>query len=411
MHIIGIVVEYNPFHNGHFYQIQQIRKKYPRCAIVVVMSGHFSQRGLPCVLDKFSRSEMALACGVDLVLELPVVYATASAERFSQAAVSLLHQAGIVDILCFGSETPELVLMQELASLLLEEPPFISSKIKNYLSQGESYPRARLLSIKEYLSTYTRDMTDTLEIILSSPNNILSIEYLKALKYLNSPIQPFPIQRHVADYHDRTIEGPIASATAIRQDLVQGKGHKAKQSMPEPAYNLLSKLSPHSISLDDYSELFHYKMIMSNLENLYAIWDIPHNLCRSLYHASKTLRPLSEIVDQVTSKTYTRATVQRTIIRILLDVKNEDLRALEEINWIPYIHVLGCNKASTSLLSLLSKKAKVPLLINLGKDEYALDALGKKLFDYELKASKLYALLTQDATLLEKDYKYHPIRC
>ena len=410
MHIIGIVVEYNPFHNGHFYQIQQIRKKYPGCAIVVVMSGHFSQRGIPCVLDKFSRSEMALACGVDLVLELPVVYATASAERFSQAAVSLLHKSGIVDILCFGSETPDLALMQELASLLLEEPPFVSAQIKNYLSQGESYPRARLLSIKEYLSTYTKDTVDTLETILSSPNNILSIEYLKALKHLNSPIQPFPIQRHIAGYHDTTIEGPIASATAIRQDLAVGEGHKAKGSMPEPAYHLLNQYTPKSINLDDYSELFHYKMIMSNLESLYAVWDIPSNLCRSLYHASKTLQPLSEIVNQVTSKTYTRATVQRAIIRILLSVQTDDLLALEKLNWIPYIHVLGCNKTSTALLSLLSQKSEVPLLINVSKDENNLDDLGQKLFNYELQASKLYALLSQDAILLEKDYKYHPIR-
>ncbi|MEG1147454.1 MAG: nucleotidyltransferase family protein [Niameybacter sp.] len=412
MQIIGIVVEYNPFHNGHFHQIEQIRTKYPECAIVVVMSGHFSQRGLPCVLDKYTRAEMALACGVDLVLELPTVYATASAERFSEAAINTLHLSGIVDILSFGSETPDLTFMKQLASLFVEEPPFVSSRIQTYLQEGESYPRARLLGIKDYFTSYTKDIKSSaqLEVFLAQPNNILSIEYLKALQRFNTTIEPFPIQRQVAGYHDLTLKGSIASATAIRHHLAQGNGLQAEQAMPLEAFRRFTQATPKAFSLDDYTQLFHYKIIMSNLESLYAVWDIPNNLCRSLYHASQTLMPLSQIVEQVTSKTYTRATVQRAILRILLDVKQKDLEQIQEIGWIPYIHVLGCNKTSTHLLSELSQKAKVPLLLNVGKDQAKLTPLGEKLFKYELRASKLYALLTHDTSILNKDFTYHPIR-
>lgn len=410
MHIIGIVVEYNPFHNGHLYQIEQIRNKYPKSAIVVVMSGHFSQRGLPCIVDKYTRAQMALSCGVDLVLELPTVYATSSAERFAEAAINTLHLSGIVDTLCFGSETSDLSLMNELADLLVHEPPFVSTQLKVYLNEGESYPRARLLALQDYLKNFsTQPNYENLDSLLSQPNNILSIEYLKALKRLQSPIKPFSIQRQSSNYHDVNIEGPIASASAIRHQIQKGQLQLAEHSMPQRAFSLLTGSPQKEIHLDDYTELFHYKMIMSNPETLYATWDVPKNLINSLIHATKTFSPLSQIVDHVTSKTYTRATVLRTILRILLEVNEKDMDALKEINWIPYLHVLACRKDSTYLLSKLTTNCRVPLLINVGKDYNKLTPLGKTLFDYETKASKLYALLCHTPNIADKDFTYHPI--
>ena len=410
MHIIGIVVEYNPFHNGHLYQIEQIRDKYPKSAILVVMSGHFSQRGLPCIADKYTRAQMALSCGVNLVLELPTVYATSSAERFAEAAINTLHLSGIVDTLCFGSETSDLSLMDELANLLVHEPPFISTQLKIYLNAGESYPRARLLALQDYLKTSnTPSHYENLDALLSQPNNILSIEYLKALKRIQSSITPFSIQRQSSNYHDINIEGPIASATAIRHQIKKGELQLAQDTMPQKAFNLLTESSAKEVLLDDYTELFHYKMIMSNLETLYATWDVPKSLINSLIHASKTFCPLSQIVDHVTSKTYTRATVQRAILRILLEITTKDMDTLKEVNWIPYLHVLACRKDSTHLLSKLTKNCKVPLLINVGKDYNKLTPLGKMLFEYEIKASKLYALLSQVPEIQTKDFTYHPI--
>lgn len=409
MHIIGIVVEYNPFHNGHLYQLEQIRLKYPESAIIVIMSGHFSQRGLPCIVDKFTRAQMALTCGVNLVLELPTVYATSSAERFAEAAISTLHLSGIIDTLCFGSETYDLSTMNQLADLLLEEPSFVSTKLKDYLNAGESYPRSRLLAIKDYLNLSSCSDYRNLDALLSQPNNILSIEYLKALKRFRTSIVPFSIQRKSSNYHDTTINGPVASATAIRHQIQNGYFDLAKTSMPQEAFHILEQALTKEINLDDYSALFHYKMIMSNLETLYATWDVPNNLIHSLISSSETFCSLSQIVDHVTSKTYTRATVQRAILRILLGVHQKDMDALEKINWIPYLHVLACRKDSTYLLSKLATNCKVPLLVNVAKDYSKLSSLGQTLFEYELRASKLYALLSQAPSLSDKDFTHHPI--
>ena len=413
MHITGIITEYNPFHNGHLYQIEQIKKKYPNGHIITVMSGNFAQRGIPCITDKYTRAEMALASGVDMVIELPVVYSVASAERFAQAAISLLHKSNIAHTLCFGSENPHLDEMETLAQLLLEEPVELSSLIKTYLSQGESYPRARLLALMDYVQDTSKTISLTserLSTLLSQPNNILGIEYLKALKMYQSSIKPFAIQRKMAHYHDTEVSHNIASATAIRHQVALKDFDKITHAMPNSAFKLLKPTIQNPVTLVDYSSIFHYKMIMSELEDLYAIWDVPKNLCHSLYHAAHHFTDLSTIIDSVTSKTYSRATVQRAIMHILLDIKSCDMEAFQGADWIPYIRILACKKSSRSLLAHLNTHAKVPVIVGLNKALPNLDPLSKKLLSYELKASKLYALLSKDHTLTRKDFTYHPFK-
>lgn len=413
MHITGIITEYNPFHNGHLYQIEQIKKKYPNGYIVIVMSGNFAQRGIPCITDKFTRAEMALASGVDMVLELPVVYATASAERFAQAAVNILHQSGIVDTICFGSETPYLKEMVLLAELLLEEPTELSHSIKSFLAQGESYPRARLYALINYIRDTQKTISlssDALTELLTQPNNILSIEYLKALKLYNTSIEPFAIERKTSHYHDINIDHTIASATAIRHQVALKDFDKITYAMPSSAFNLLKPTLQNPVALDHFSSIFHYKMIMSELEDLYAIWDAPKNLCHSLYHAAHTFTNLSALIDEVTSKTYSRATVQRTIMHLLLEIKTTDMLNLENVNWIPYIRVLSCKKTSRNLLAHLYTNANVPVITGLGKSISHLNPLSKTLLSYDLKASKLYGLLSNNPSLTHKDFTYHPFK-
>ena len=413
MHITAIITEYNPFHNGHLYQIEQIKKRHPEGKIIIVMSGNFAQRGIPCITDKYTRSEMALMSGVDLVLELPVVYATSSAEHFAMAAVGILHKSGIVDELCFGSETPHIEAMQLLADLLLHEPESVSSHIKHSLSDGISYPQARM----EALIKYVRDTQKTISIssevlidLLSQPNNILGLEYLKALKYYHSSIKPFALQRKTAHYHAIDVEGPIASATAIRHHITSQSTHKIERAMPSSAFELLKPVIGKPVMLDMASSLFHYKMIMSELEDLYAIWDVPKNLCHSLYHNAVTFKNLSDIIDRATSKTYTRATVQRSIIHLLLDIKEKDILAYKQLDYIPYIRLLACKQSARDVLSKLTKLSQVPIIINPAKAQSVLDTASQSLLNYELKASKLYALLAHDPNLVFKDFTYQPFR-
>ena len=409
MHITAIITEYNPFHNGHLYQIEQIKKRHPNGKIIIVMSGHFAQRGIPCITDKYTRAEMALLNGVDLVLELPVVYATSSAEYFAKAAIGMLHKSGIVDELCFGSETPHMEAMQHLAELLLHEPESVSKHIKHLLSSGVSYPLARTQALIHYIkhTSQTTFHEDLYLNLLSEPNNILGLEYLKALKYYNSTIKPFAIQRQTAHYHDLNVQGPIASASAIRHHITLQEVTAIQDVMPRSAFERLRPYIEHPTSLDTASSLFHYKMIMSELKDLYAIWDLPKNLCHSLYNEALTFKKLSHLINQVTSKTYTRSTVQRAIIHLLLNIQTEDVLRYQAMDYIPYIRILACKKSERHLLSELNHHSQVPILINPAKASYTLDSTGQSLLDYDLKASKLYALLSHRPDLVKKDFTYN----
>ena len=213
MKTAGIIAEYNPFHRGHEYQIQYTREKLGADYVIVAMSGDYVQRGTPALISKHLRTEMALRCGADLVLEMPVSVSTASAEAFAMGGVSLLDSLGVVDILCFGSESGEITALKELAEVLVEEPEEYRILLKSFLSQGLSFPAARSQALTEYFKNprnFTGDdfdgvltpLLNQVTRILNTPNNILGIEYCKALLRLNSKIQPVTIRREGMGYHD-----------------------------------------------------------------------------------------------------------------------------------------------------------------------------------------------------------------
>ncbi|MGL4799071.1 MAG: nucleotidyltransferase [Cellulosilyticaceae bacterium] len=405
MRIVGIVVEYNPFHNGHLYQIEEIKRQLNPDGIIVVMSGQFTQRGMPCITDKHSRSQMALANGVDMVLELPVPFATASAEFFATAAVSLLHKTGIVTHLSFGCEHPTLDLMHHIATTLSDEPLAVSSHIKEQLAQGVSYPRARQDALVTYLTlALGTHHHEALEQLLSNPNNILGIQYLTALKRLQSPIQPLPIQRTIAGYHDTSIHHRIASATAIRNHLKDGDQALALHALPEASANLLFNEPTSVLDLNDFSDLLHYKLIFSTSEDLYALWDVPKNLCLSLINAAKAYTDIQDIINAVTSKTYSRATVSRAILRILLGIKKDLIEDLEKVDYAPYIRVLACKPESKQLLATLCKNASAPVITQFNKGYQSIDNLSQSLLDLEVNATKLYALKKHAIALATSDF-------
>lgn len=404
MHITGIVAEYNPFHNGHLYQLVETKKLIGCDKIVVVMSGNFAQRGNPCIVDKYTRTEMALKAGVDMVLELPVPFATASAERFSEAAISLFHKSGIIDSICFGSEIDNIDLMYQIAHTLIDEPPVLSNLIQDNLKSGMSYPRSREYALTTYLSeTYAIDST-LLGSILNNPNNILGIEYIKALIKYESNIKPFTLKRKTSNYHDTTIHSPLASASAIREQFKHDNLEAIIQAMPPECLKLLLENVVDSPSLDNFSMILHHKFIFSTLQDLYSLWDVPKNLCHSLYNAYPSYLSASDIINATTSKTYSRSTVHRTLIRLLLNITTKDIVPLETIGWIPYIRVLGCKKDSLALLSNLSTKSSVPIITNLGKIYDKLSPPAKSLIDYEIKATNLYYLAKKQPHYYNQDF-------
>ena len=245
MKTAGIIAEYNPFHRGHQYQIDALRARTRADFIVVAMSGDFVQRGEPAVFDKYTRTRMALSCGADLVLELPVAFATSSAEDFAACGVALLDKLGAVDILCFGSELGEL------------EPEEFKSRLRELLKRGLSYPAARYAALSDH---------GVLKNPLSSPNNILAVEYLKALKRRKSAIAPVTIRREGQGYHE--LEAPercLPSASAIRKLILEGKPERWRSLLPEAALAALLSEGAEAapIRTDDMSLLLQYRLLES----------------------------------------------------------------------------------------------------------------------------------------------------
>lgn len=391
MQIAGIVAEYNPFHNGHAYQILQTKKETGCDAVIAVMSGNFSQRGSATIVDKYTRTKMALSNGIDLVLELPVPFATASAELFANYAIKLMHQSQIVDILSFGSECGDVDLLTSIAHTVLTESSKLDTLLKSHLKQGLSFPRARMQALmKLLLPAFSTEQQPLLKDALSNPNNILGIEYLKALEVLSASIKPYSVKRTGSNYHDISIVGSIASATAIRHSMHLNPT-QYKDCMPSSSFNLLNTYRPPS--MEKLASFLHFKLMFSKEEDLYSLWDIPGDLIRTFIRHGQTAPSYNALVDAATSKTYTRATVQRALLRMIFDIHSPEILPLTHIAQLPYIRVLGCKKESLPLLSHLSKKASVPVITNLGKQYNTLSHLGQQLINYEINATKLYYYL------------------
>lgn len=406
MHIAGIIAEYNPFHNGHLHQIISTTKQTHCDYVVIAMSGNFTQRGEAAIADKFIRAQMALKAGADLVLELPLPFATASAERFAQGAVSLFHHTGMIDTLSFGSECGDIALLQLIASRLETPSITLNTALKSYLKNGYSFPRARELALLEDLKSLELhpEVYDSLIEVIRCPNNILGIEYIKAIEHFNASIKPFTLKRLTAGYHDPSLYQHIASATAIRTHLSRGYSSELAACMPTTTSELLASTSYGQPDMSTLTPFLHYKFMFSSKEDLYSLWDIPNDLINTFLNNYHTLDCFSDFVKACTSKTYTSATVRRALLRILLNIHTETLQKLETISWIPYIRVLGCKKESQFILKHLSLHAKRPIITNLNKVYSNLDPLSKQLIDYELNATKLYHYLTKQSHLYTQDF-------
>ena len=279
MNVCGIVAEYNPFHNGHLYHIEETKKKTGCDAIVVVMSGNFIQRGVPALFDKWTRTKMALQSGADLVIELPLLYSISSAEYFAQGSVSLLDGLNVVDHISFGSNTTDLDALKRIANVLYLEPENYKKLLESELKRGTSFPIARSNALKNFLKK-EYDAKYISEILLDS-NNILGIEYLKALLYCNSSIKPMVVERKGGNYNSTTITNNVCSATAIRELMEKEELKTVQDVVPKATFDILNKEIVNGrtpMFLKNFEKEILYTLRRNSSKDLLNIADVTEGL-------------------------------------------------------------------------------------------------------------------------------------
>ena len=386
MKTLGIVTEYNPFHKGHAYMIEEAKKKAGADRVVVVMSGSFVQRGEPAIFDKWTRTEAALMNGVDMVLELPVLFAAANAETFARAAVRILEETGIVDVLCFGSESGDLHSMQEAARLMENETEEFQHILKEHLDEGLSYPAARAKAL-EIVSQISSD-------ILSRPHHILGLEYLNALDRYNCSMEPMTIKRE-GDYNSPSLTEGFASAAAIRKALAEDRSTEALSQLPENVHDVYNKalsLGTAPCFWDELTPALHYKLRMSSTEEIHEIAEVVEGLENRILHSIDSCYDIKDVIDFIKTKRYTRTKIQRILLHILLDIKEKEVAYFMNLPKMPYIRVLGFKKETSGILADLTENAKVPVLTNLKKAPEVLNEDGLALLALEKTATDLHAL-------------------
>lgn len=395
MKTVGIIAEYNPFHNGHAYQIAQAKKMSGADCCIVVMSGDFVQRGTPAIMDKYLRTASALMNGADLVLELPVYYAAGSAEYFASGAVALLDKLGVIDTLCFGSECGDINILSDLSKVLLAETPEFKRVLKQQMKQGDTYPQAR----NHALSVTAPNLTGTLS-VLQSPNNILGLEYIKALQKRQSKIQPITLNRVGAGYHAYGLESSsYSSALAIRESIRQRQTIQyIREQVPSSVYTLMEDSFLHTFPIlpDDMSLLLSYKLLSQQSCGYTAFLDIDASFSDRLARKLFTYTDYSSFCDRMKTKNMTYTRVSRNLLHILLDIFQQDMDDFCKDDYVYYARILGFKKEAEPLLGAIKERSAIPLLSKLADAADVIDQPnGHKLLAADIRAGHLYALLIQ----------------
>lgn len=420
MNITGIIAEYNPFHNGHLYQIEQV-KKNGTDFIIVIMSGDFLQRGTPAILDKWTRTNMALSAGADLVIELPAVFATASAQYFARGGVSILDKLGVINTLSFGCETDDLSLLKECAFYLCEEPDEYKEKLQSFIKEGKSFPKAREEALTSLLG-------QKVAAFVSSPNNILGLEYCIALLERGSSIQPMPILRKGSGYHDKDLtENILPSATAIRgqladiinathmNDLSLNDTHvrtpfftesNLSDYVPERVASILEENKDKLLlSKDTLSLLLKYKLL-SKINDLDTYADVTPDLADKIRKNLNSYENITQFIDLLKSKNLTHTRISRALTHILLDITQNMYTDVKIHDYAPYARVLGFHKHALPLLSEIGKNTSIPLITKLADASTLLSEQNYTLLEHDIFCSHVYESVITDksGTLFQNEF-------
>lgn len=382
MKVVGIVAEYNPFHKGHKYHIDEAKKVTGSDYCIVVMSGDYTQRGVPAMIDKYSRAKMALLNGADLVIELPVRYATSSAEGFAHGAISILNATGVVTDVCFGSECGNIEKLTQIAKVLLEEPDEYKEVLKRGLKNGLSYPMARNAALQG-LDCWNFDSLK----ILSMPNNILGMEYIKALMKLQSKMKPVTIKRLGGDYNDATPSELYSSALAIRSSIANTDNlDNILSEVPENVFEILKEKQNVAFPIvpDDFSDMLHYKLLSEKEKGFTEYIDVNPDLSDKIIKNLYQYKDYESFCDLLKSKNMTYTRISRCLLHILLNLKtNTDIKP-------SYVRILGINKEASKLSKGIKENCSLPLLSKLADADKTLDASALSLLEEDIFASSIY---------------------
>lgn len=396
MKTVGLITEYNPFHNGHAYHIEKAKALTGADRVIVVMSGDFVQRGAPAVMPKHLRTESALLSGASLIIELPVCFSTGSAEFFAQGSISLLNQLGCVDSICFGSECGDIHVLKDIAQILVNEPAEYQTALRQALKDGASFPAARQAALHIYSDKYSE--------ILASPNNILGIEYLKALAKTHSEMEPFTIKRIGAGYHDMDIDGQFSSATAIRSDIYQlADVNSSSESIPlthiqtqvpSSCHELMKKnyQTRYPVKSDDFSLLLKAKLLSETADSLSHYLDISPELANRILRLRNNYLSFEQFCDLLKTKELTRSRISRSFIHVLLGITNDWLTAMKAP--VPYARILGFRKDHADLLGILKQTSVIPLITSPARAVLADTA--RQMLELDIYASDLYESVITD---------------
>ncbi len=376
MRSVGIIAEYNPFHNGHLYHLNKIKEKYPDAVIVLVMSGNFTERGDVSIIDKWKKTQIALKAGIDLVVELPFPFATQSADYFSYGSITLLEKLKVERVI-FGSESNNISDLETIVDAEISNPDF-DKLVKIYLKLGKNYPTSLSLAVK--------DLTNK---EITAPNDLLGISYIKTIRKYNYNIIPETIKR-TNNYHEEELGEEISSATAIRKALKDNI--EIKSQVPEFSLEYLTDL--HSI--EDYFPLLKYRIITDDDLSKYNIVD--EGLDKKLKKEIGNATSYQELINLIKSKRYTYNKLSRMLIHILCNFTKEKKEQFKEIS---YIRLLGFSPKGRMYLNIIKKDLDVPLIskINRNKDP---------MLEYEIETTKIYSLdldSKKQVDLINKEYR------
>lgn len=422
MKVLGIVAEYNPFHNGHAYHIEQSKAAAGCEAVVCVMSGNFIQRGEPALINKHARTTAALQNGVDLVIELPHPYAISSAESFASGAVKILDSLGIVDCICFGSEYGEISALDYIAGILAHEPEAYRSELKAQLDLGLPFAVCRQNALKKYLEAISIKSPglnkgySSIPEILEASNNILGIEYLKALKRLRSSIKAYTVKRVSNSYNTSGLTGEISSATSIRNSILglnsseinALSGNAAKENcdgrhlasnvalaIPEHSRRVIEKEFSENrgpISMKSYENIILALLRQITQEQLRNIPDVSEGLEYRIKNAGEISGTIEELIENICTKRYPQTRIQRILFSVLTGLTKSDMELFSQNGGPQYARILGFNQTGRELLSRMKKSSVLPVITKSSDFKNSCNRLLSRMIEIEAMSTDMYVL-------------------
>lgn len=390
--VLGIVAEYNPFHNGHFYHMQESKKITEADSCICVISGNFTQRGEPSIVNKWAKTYMALCCGADLVIELPTIYSISSAENFASGAIKIFDSLKIVTDISFGAECNDLATLNNIANVFYSEPANYKTILNHELKRGLSYPMARENAVLMYLNDIKRYAN-----VLTNSNNILAIEYLKALKQQKSMIQPNIVPRKNVYYNDQKIVDDFASATAIRKLMLNREYAEVRKVVPRSTYQIIGeeyKKNHIILGIKKYEKEIIYALRVMPIEEIQNLPDVNEGLEFAIKKAASETNNIEELIEKVKSKRYTQTRIQRILLYVLLGITKKDMEDSKKM--VPYVRVLGFNSRGKILISkIMNQNPKLNMITSVGK--YVNKKMPKnkqltRMLDLDINATNIYTL-------------------